>query len=218
VLLKRSPLYLIQSSFLFYTFNPRSPTLLPVFLIFLICFFFLSHFVLSSLYFLTSLNFVLLFSFSLLTLLTVFSYCLPCPSVHPDPPPKKKINAAHQHFCCLLNCLALSELGIIGDNSTNRQRINRSTLSFVGYRLALETALTICRLKTKSDDWQIEWSIRTVKRYCRLIVWRKIVLTMLSIHRFKRKNSPMITQSIEVEITIWNMVLVLSSFLINWWA
>ncbi len=42
--------------------------------------------------------------------------------------------------------------------------------------------------------------------------------TMLSIHRFKRKNLPMITQSIEVYITIWKMVLVLNSFLINWRA
>ncbi len=89
-----------------------------------------------------------------------------------------------------------TELGIIGDNSTNRQRINRSTLSIVGYRLALETALSVCCLKTKSDDRQIELSIRTIRRYCRMIVWRKIVLTMLSIHRFKRKNSPMITQYI----------------------
>ncbi len=62
------------------------------------------------------------------------------------------------------------ELGIIGDNSTNRQRINRSTLSIVGYRLALETALSVCRLKTKSDDRQIKLSIRTIKRYCRMIV------------------------------------------------
>ncbi len=50
-----------------------------------------------------------------------------------------------------------AELGIIiGDNSTNRQQINRPTLSIVGYRLALETALSVCRLKTTSDDRQIE--------------------------------------------------------------
>jgi hypothetical protein len=62
------------------------------------------------------------------------------------------------------------ELGIIGDNSTNRQRINRSTLSIVGYRLALEMALSVCRLKTKSDDGQIELSVRTINRYSRMIV------------------------------------------------
>jgi hypothetical protein len=50
----------------------------------------------------------------------------------------------------------MAELGVIGDNSTNRQQINRSTLSIVGYRLALETALSVCRLKTKSDDRQID--------------------------------------------------------------
>jgi hypothetical protein len=55
-----------------------------------------------------------------------------------------------------------AELGIIGDNSTNRQRINRSTLLIIGYRLALEMALSVCRLKTKSDDRQIELSIRTI--------------------------------------------------------
>jgi hypothetical protein len=44
-----------------------------------------------------------------------------------------------------------AELGIIGDNSTNRQRINRSTLSIFGYRLALETALSVYRLKTKME-------------------------------------------------------------------
>ncbi len=91
-----------------------------------------------------------------------------------------------------------TELGIIGDYSTNRQRINRSTLSIVSYWLALEMALSVCHLKTKSDDRQIELSIRTIKRYCRMIAWRNIVLTMLSIHRFKHKNSLMITQSIEV--------------------
>jgi hypothetical protein len=64
----------------------------------------------------------------------------------------------------------LAELGIIGDNLTNRQRINRSTLSIVGYRLALETALSVCRLKTKSDDRQIELSVRTINRYSRMIV------------------------------------------------
>ncbi len=96
-----------------------------------------------------------------------------------------------------------SELGIISDNLTNQQRINRSTLSIVGYRLALEMALSVCRLKTKSDNRQIELSVRTINRYSRMIVWRKIVLTMLSIHRFKCKNSPMITQSIEVHINYY---------------
>jgi hypothetical protein len=62
-----------------------------------------------------------------------------------------------------------AEVGIIGDNSTNRQRNNRSTLSIVSYRLALETALLGCRLKTKSDDRLIELSVRTIKRYCRMI-------------------------------------------------
>ncbi len=71
-----------------------------------------------------------------------------------------------------------SELGIIGDNSTNRQQSNRSTLSIVGYQLALETALSLCRLKTKSDDQQIELSMRTINKYSRMIVWRKIVLTI----------------------------------------
>jgi hypothetical protein len=46
----------------------------------------------------------------------------------------------------------IAELGIIGDNLTNQQRINRATLSIVGYRLALETALSVCHLKTKPDD------------------------------------------------------------------
>jgi hypothetical protein len=82
-----------------------------------------------------------------------------------------------------------AELGIIGDNSTNWQRINRTTLSIVGYRLALETALSVCCLKTKSDDRQIELSVRTINKYNWMIIWRKIVWTMLSIYRFKRKNS-----------------------------
>ncbi len=63
-----------------------------------------------------------------------------------------------------------AELGIIGDNSTNRQRINQSTLSIIGYRLSLETALSVCRLKTKSDDRQIKLSVRTINRYSRMIV------------------------------------------------
>jgi hypothetical protein len=33
-------------------------------------------------------------------------------------------------------CAPAAELGIIGDNLTNPQRINRSTLSIVSYRLA----------------------------------------------------------------------------------
>ncbi len=93
---------------------------------------------------------------------------------------------------------SLPELGIIGNNSTNRQQINQSTLSIVGERLALEMALSVCRLKTKSDDRQIELSVRTIKRYCQMIVWKKNVLTMLSIHQFKRKILPMISKSVEV--------------------
>ncbi len=49
-----------------------------------------------------------------------------------------------------------AELGIIGDNLTNRQRINRSTLSIVGYQWALEMALSVCRFKTKFYNRQIE--------------------------------------------------------------
>jgi hypothetical protein len=69
-----------------------------------------------------------------------------------------------------LRTMPAAELGIIGDNLTNRQQINRSTLSIVGYRLALETALSVCHLKSKSDDQQIELSVRTINRYSRMIV------------------------------------------------
>ncbi len=56
---------------------------------------------------------------------------------------------------------SVPELGIIGVNLINRQRINRSTLSIIGYRLGIETVLLVCHLKTKSDDRQIKLSVRT---------------------------------------------------------
>jgi hypothetical protein len=56
-----------------------------------------------------------------------------------------------RHWQVLLLILT-AELGIIGNNSTSQQQINQSTFLIVGYRLTLETAFSVCRLKTKSDD------------------------------------------------------------------
>jgi hypothetical protein len=59
-------------------------------------------------------------------------------------------------------------------------------------------ALSVCRFKTESYDRQVELSVKNFKRCCQMIIRGKVVLTMLSILLLKRKNSPMITQSIEV--------------------